>query len=297
MLKREIIATIVISGHGGEDHLDPFDRDSDIGQFYRNNVVVYSTSAIPDIAAIMNARDANRIITNISDKLKTAPHSDTRRIVNEFKHELRPEYQELVLQNRHLDKSGRSAEPRYLNEASKATTYLANKKYFFYNNVDANDNTLGMSVVDLREKQTHADGSISYNQVRLPNKVNLMYKDKVEEFAEVLENELGIGGDVRLESIYSALGFDDDDSTNKLENITLVELYAFFKLLQIDYVNIFDLTCRNCRTRRLEFQEIEEIARAELEAFENVKAFGKTKRRRRNKKKKKVKKSTKRRKK
>ena len=294
MLKREIIATIVISGHGGEDHLDPFDRDSDIGQFYRNNVVVYSTSAIPDIAAIMNARDANRIITNISDKLKTAPHSDTRRIVNEFKHELRQEYQELVLQNRHLDKSGRSAEPRYLNEASKATTYLANKKYFFYNNVDANDNTLGMSVVDLREKQTHADGSISYNQVRLPNKVNLMYKDKVEEFAEVLENELGIGGDIRLESIYSALGFDDDDS---IENITLVELYAFFKLLHIDYVNIFDLTCRNCRTRQLEFQEIEEIARAEMEAFENVKAFGKTKRRRRNKKKKKVKKSTKRRKK
>lgn len=49
----------------------------------------------------------------------------------------------------------------------------------------------------------------------------------------------------------------------------------FLKQINIDYVNIFDLSCRNCITgNNLSEQKIEEIGNSEFEANVNKKAFG-----------------------
>jgi hypothetical protein len=56
--------------------------------------------------------------------------------------------------------------------------------------------------------------------------------------------------------------------------ITLIELYEFFKACRIDYVNIFDLTCRSCKTRVLTESEIADIGNTEFSVSRNTKAFG-----------------------
>jgi hypothetical protein len=59
--------------------------------------------------------------------------------------------------------------------------------------------------------------------------------------------------------------------------ISLIELYEFFKASRIDYVNIFDLTCRSCKTRVLTETEIANIGNTEFSVSRNTKAFGKKK--------------------
>ena len=69
-----------------------------------------------------------------------------------------------------------------------------------------------------------------------------------------LENKLGIGRELSLETIFDTLHFPPRKDV--LEKISLRELYDFFKLLHIDYVNIFDLSCRGCKTYRLNENDV-----------------------------------------
>ena len=291
-VKRELVISILIDGHGREDYLNPFDRDSEIGQYYRNNVIVHSTSAVPDISALMSAPIARTIIGRIIDKFSEVPASETREIVNAFAREIKKEYQDLAFKHEHLDTTDRVGDPKYLSEVSNLIAYLANKEYFFYKTVrgDKIEDTCGITITDIRQKITHVDGEVSYEIVRFPaREFNLIHKIGVESFAELLLNNLGIGQDVDLETIFRILGFSR--RTDTLASITLVELYEFFKLLEIDYVNIFDLTCRDCKTRKLTEDEIADIGNAEFFVSRNAKAFGDRTKKRRNKKNKKKKKT------
>ena len=299
MSRTELIISVVVKAHGSEDHLNPFDRDSDIGQYYRNNVVVYSTSGVPDISALMSINGAVEITNKIIQKFKHMPASDTRRIVNEFAQEFKEEYKDDVLKNGHKDKTGRIDEPMYMSETSSIIAYLADKEYFFHHYVkgDTIHEIVGITVTDVRQKITHPDGSISYNIIDFPAQVgqfNLIYKDGVELFAEFLGNKLGIGNDITLETIFDALHFTPRKGV--LEKVSLYELYNFFKLLDIDYVNIFDLSCRDCKTRRLFEYEIADIGNTEYVAHRNANAFGRKKRQPTSKKKRKQKGSQKKRK-
>jgi hypothetical protein len=276
MSKTELIISVVVEAHGSEDHLNPFDRDSEIGQYYRNNVVVYSTSGVPDISALMSVNTAVEITNKIIQKFKDIPASDTRRIVNEFAQEFKEEYRNDVLKNGHKDKTGRIDEPMYISEISSVIAYLADKEYHFYPYVKG-DEIVGITVTDVRQKITHPDRSISYNMIEFPAQVgqfNLIYKVGVEGFTEFLENKLGIGRDLSLETIFNTLHFTPRKGV--LEKVSLHELYDFFKLLQIDYVNIFDLSCRSCKTRRLNEDEIADIGIEEYLASRSAVAFGKT---------------------
>jgi hypothetical protein len=301
----EIILSMVVFGHGCEDFLNPFPEESAIGEYYRNNVRVYSTSVVPDISAVMGATEVSRIVDNIKGKFQDIPESETREIVNSIKDEMREKYQESVTASEQLgffahDRTfKRNTEPRYLSQASNLVAYLANKEFWFYDKHEdeviktplekRNYESIGMHVSDIRRKITDESGQVRYEQVPLPPQrlsvyFNLTYKDGLKNILKHLKKELGVVTD--LKEISGILGFNKPKQKDKLKMITLVELYEFFRACRIDYVNIFDLTCRSCKTRVLTESEIANIGNTEFSVSRNTKAFGKTKKKKSKKSKK-----------
>jgi len=292
----EIILSVVIYGHGCEDFLNPFPQESAIGEYYRNNVRVYSTPTVPDISSVMVTSTVNHIVDNIRGKFQHIPEAETREIVNSIKDEMREKYQESVLRSEQLGlfasdrKFKRNTESRYLSQASNLVAYLANKEFWFYDEHEAEEiktplqkriyENIGMHVTDIRRKITDESGQVRYEQVPLPPQrlsvyFNLTYKDGVKNILKHLKKELGVVTD--LKEISGILGFNKPKQKDKLKMITLVELYEFFRACRIDYVNIFDLTCRSCKTRVLTESEIADIGNSEFSVSRNTKAFGKTK--------------------
>jgi hypothetical protein len=292
----EIILSVVIYGHGCEDFLNPFPQESAIGEYYRNNVRVYSTPTVPDISSIMATATVNHIVDNIRSKFQDIPEAETREIVNSIKDEMRERYQESVLRTEQLGlftddiKFKRNTEPRYLSQTSNLIAYLANKEFWFYDEHEEEEiknplqkrihENIGMHVTDIRRKITLGSGQVRYEQVPLPPQrlsvyFNLSCKDGLKNILKHLKKVLGIVTD--LKEISSILGFDKPKQKDKLKMITLVELYEFFRACRIDYVNIFDLTCRSCKTRVLTETEIANIGNTEVAVSRNTKAFGKMK--------------------
>jgi hypothetical protein len=289
----ELILSVVIFGHGCEDFLNPFPIESDIGEYYRNNVRVYSTPAVPDISSVMATTAVKRIVDNITSKFADIPEAETKEIVNYVKDEMRSDYQASVARSDQLGlfkdsvSFKRNVEPRYLSQSSNLVAYLANKEFWFYDESENEEiktplqkrtyENIGMHVTDIRRKITEESGEIRYEQVPLPPQrlsvyFNLSYKDGVKNIIKHLKKELGINTDIK--EISRILGFDRPKQKDKLKMITLVELYDFFKACRIDYVNIFDLTCRSCKTRRLNETEIANIGNFESSVSRNTKAFG-----------------------
>jgi hypothetical protein len=291
----EIILSIVIFGHGCEDFLNPWPIESDIGEYYRNNVRVYSTPSVPDITSIIASSTVKRIVDNITSKFANIPEADTREIVNTVKEEMRSEYQASVARSDQLGlfkddhAFKRNVEPRYLSQASNLVAYLANKEFWFYDENEAEEiktplqkrthENIGMHVTDIRRKITDSSGEIRYEQVPLPPQrlsvyFNLSYKDGVKNIVKHIQKELGVNTNIK--DISRILGFDKPKQKDKLKMITLVELFEFFTACHINYVNIFDLTCRSCKTRRLNETEIANIGNFESSVSRNTRAFGKT---------------------
>ena len=138
-----------------------------------------------------------------------------------------------------------------------------------------------MHVTDIRRKITDESGQVRYEQVPLPPQrlsvyFNLTHKDGLKNILKHLKKEIGIVTD--LKEVSGILGFNKPKQKDRLKMITLIELYEFFKVCRIDYVNIFDLTCRSCKTRVLNEDEIANIGISEYTVSRNTKAFGKTKR-------------------
>ena len=301
--EENLILTLAIVGHGCEDYLNPFPRASAIGEYYRNNVRAYSASAVPDITCVMGAVEAGSIVDKIYETFKENPHAETKEIVNSIKDDMRIPYQKRVLRSEQLKlfandpKFKRNTEPRYLSQASNLVAYLANKEFWFY---DEHENevistsiekkiheNIGIHVIDIRRRITNADGNITYKKVSIPSsfkvaELNLAYKIGVETFCELLFNK-NLGTDASLESMYDILGFKEE-SQDKLKMISLVELYEFFKVQGFDYVNIFDMTCRSCKTRTLDENEIADIGNSEYVVSRKTKAFGLRKKYRKSKK-------------
>lgn len=305
----EIILSVVIFGHGCEDYLNPFPQESAIGEYYRNNVRVYSTAAVPDISAIMGTAEVGRIVDNIKSKFQDIPEAETREIVTSVKDEMRSKYQDSVMRSEQLGlfaddaKFKRNTEARYLSQASNVIAYLANKEFWFYDQYEGEEiktplqkrlhENIGIHVTDIRRKITDESGQVRYEQVPLPPQrlstyFNLSYKDGVKNILKHLKKELGIVTDIK--EISSILGFNKPKQKDKLKMISLIELYEFFKACRIDYVNIFDLTCRSCKTRVLTENEISNIGNTEFSVSRNTKAFGRRKTYSKSTKKKKTKK-------
>jgi hypothetical protein len=281
-MTEEIILSVVINGHGCEDFTRPWDNDSEISQFFRNNVRVYSVACVPDINSILSRNDEQSIMRNISNQFDLSER-ETKEVLDTFKESYRGSYVGEINALEESQKDNptvkgpdfhRAKQPMYLDRASNLITYLANKTYQFKGETRrAMFN--GISVSDIRIKKTDEQGNVTYRPIRFPKKDfnmhNLIYRDGVETIMETLQNKLGI--ERSLEDIFEILGFDEDE--DRLEDITLFELFEFFKELNISYVNIFDLTCRACKTGTLDPTQIERIYDYESSFNEKPVAFGK----------------------
>lgn len=280
-MTEEIILSVVINGHGCEDFTNPWADHLEISEYFRNKVRVYSVPCVPGITSFLRGRDMREIINDISNKFDLS-EKETSEVVNQFKEGYRETYINNV--NTHSERDpynpalkdasySKAKLPEYINRSSNLITYLSNKIFVFENERWSTELT-GISVSDIRVKITDEEGNVSYRPIRFskknPKLHNLIHKDGVETILETFQNKLGV---VRnLEDIFKILGFEEDN--DRLQQITLNQLFAFFKALNISYVNIFDLSCRGCRTGNLNPIDIERIHSFQSEFNEKPVAFG-----------------------
>jgi len=281
-MTEEIILSVAINGHGCEDFSRPWSPDSEISDFFKNNVRVYSVACVPDINSLLSRNDEQLIMQNISNQFDLSER-ETKEVLDTFKESYRGSYvgeinalEESQSDNPTIKSTGfhRAKQPMYLNRSSNLITYLSNKTYSFDGEISrAKFN--GISVSDIRIKITDENGIVTYRPIRFSKKDfnmhNLIHKDGVETMMELFQNKLGISRS--LETIFEILGFDEDEDI--LERITLRQLFEFFKELNISFVNIFDLTCRACQRGTLDPDEIERIYHYESSFKEKPVAFGK----------------------
>jgi len=281
-MTEEIILSVAINGHGCEDFSRPWPPDTEVSQFYRNNVRVYSVACVPDINSLLSITDEKLIMQNISDQFDLSER-ETKEVLDTFKESYRGSYigeintlEETQSDNPTIKSKGfrRAKQPIYLNRSSNLITYLSNKTYYFDGEIKRSKFN-GISVSDIRIKSTDENGIVTYRPIRFSKKDfnmhNLIHKDGVEMIMEIFQNKLG--NERSLETIFEILGFDEDE--DKLKRITLRQLFEFFKELNISYVNIFDLTCRACQTGTLDPVEMERIYEYESSFNEKPIAFGK----------------------
>ena len=98
----EIILSLLIFGHGCEDYLNPFQDESSIANFYKNNVRVFSTAAVPDISCVLGLHEVRGILENCTDKFDNFPEVETKEIINNIKQDIRPKYKSNVLESEKL---------------------------------------------------------------------------------------------------------------------------------------------------------------------------------------------------
>jgi hypothetical protein len=283
--KVEIILSLVIFGHGCEDYLNPFQYESDIANFYKNNVRVFSTAAVPDISCVLGVHQVRGLLEKFTDKFDNFSEVETKEIIDNIKDDMRPIYKSGVLKSQELqlfkddDRFKRNIEDRYLNQTSNLITYLSNKEFHFYDESEDEiielpykkyeQQTIGIHVIDIRLKITDSIGNVTYQQIpflkthNLDN-FNLIKKIGVEQFLEILFNKANIDT-LSLEDAYTILGFKNKNNDDeKLKKISLEELYLFLKLSSINFVNIIDLSCRTCKTGTLNESQIADIGNTEF---------------------------------
>jgi hypothetical protein len=281
-MSKEIILSVVINGHGCEDFTRPWPPDTEISQFFKNNVRVYSVACVPDIDSLLSRNDEQLIMQNISNQFDLSER-ETKEVLDTFKESYRGSYVGEINTLEETQKDNptiknpdfhRAKQPVYLDRSSNLITYLSNKTYSFDDEISRSLFN-GISVSDIRIKITDENGIVTYRPIRFPkhnfNMHNLIHKDGVETILETFQNKLDISRS--LETIFEILGFDEDE--DRLTRITLRQLFEFFKELNISYVNIFDLTCRACQTGKLDPVEIERIYDYESNFNEKPVAFGK----------------------
>jgi hypothetical protein len=93
MAEDDLILTVGIFGHGCEDFAHPFPESNSIGQFYKNNVRVFSQSCVPDIPSVTANHQHKSIATTIRDHMQSGkPTSDTLSLLEPYMTSCKPEY-------------------------------------------------------------------------------------------------------------------------------------------------------------------------------------------------------------
>jgi len=310
--KEEIILSLAIFGHGSEAHPETF-LEPTISDFYSKNVRVFSTACIPGFVSISATHDNHRVLDKIKSKFNN-PESSTETAIRAFRDEYKPEYQNMIRRNKDnpsykqkFNDFDRLSDEFYLSQSCNNITYFSNKNFFFYEDVDGDIfenpriegiyNCIGINIVDIKKKITNEDGSITYEPIYTANSegrilqakyLNIIY---IEGFKTLL-SKLKISKKDSEEIIKKFFDIPEDKkmsrNINPLQTTDLIKLFEIFKDLNISYVNIFDSSCRSCRTN-LSDEEIYHITMAQ-DAEESKKyAFGgksKTFRKRKSKKRK-----------
>ena len=287
-LSKDIIMSVAIFGHGCED----FDRPltDDLADYYRNNVRVYSRACVPGIISIGNILQNEDIIRDVRGRFSgtelvggTEFVHGTDYVINKYIEDTKPKYLDRVRGFREKTdakaaKAAKAADDRFLQRASGLSTFLFEKEFGFYEDtpdenlsslkepVKGKYPTLGVHVVNVSMKITNDDGSVHYESIFDPSDkrfrrfdftmFNLIYKNGLNQLLDEL------GQKSLVNEAQTCLRFTG--KATRVSTLSLTQLYSFFLLLGVRYVNIMDYTCRSCASN-MNQSILENIYRIEQE--------------------------------
>jgi len=252
----DVVMSIIIMGHGCEHFTAPWTKAEPFSEYFKNNVRVYSRACVPDVNAIGSITENIDIIRDVRSRFSSAPNNETAAIISTYADAVKMEYIKDIAFNK-LTKTDLSKTTGFakastienMTRVSGLSTYLCNKDFNFYRDTGEEEieKSFGIHVIDIRLKKTAMDGSISYEQIFTPNdpsfeniiNFNLIYKRGITYILkDVLKREDLINPALEI------FGFTDGIEKNM--DVSLEQMYAFFKLLKVEYANIMDYTCRDC---------------------------------------------------
>lgn len=270
--KEELIMSIIISAHGEESYDWP--PTMPIAQYYRNNVRVYSRSCVPGVVTLQNPRYDRQSIDDAYNIFENKPESATEEIMAQYTG-LDKEYYTDFLDNLNICNPTNEYKDMIKDVVENKdrcgglSTYLSQKKFSFAELASKSSKykseahfrefmeSRGLNVSDIRLKITDTDGSVRYRRIFNPireydkylnlttdvylnqfdiTQFNLIYRHGIEFILKVLHKEELIVPALKI------LGFKEGE--DKLSEINLEQLYRFFELVGIKYVNIIDHSCR-----------------------------------------------------
>ena len=259
-LTKDIIMSVAIFGHGCEDYDKPL--TDDLADYYRNNVRVYSRACVPGIISIGNILQNEDIIRDVRSRFSREFIHGTDHVINKYITDTKPEYLDRVrgFHDKKAANAVKAADDRFLQRSSGLSTFIFEKEFGFYEDrpgeelsslpipVQQKYPTLGVHVVNVSMKITNDDGSVHYESIFDPSDkrflrldftmFNLIYKDGLKQ----LLGELG--QKTLVKEAQTCLGFTG--KATRVSTLSLSQLYDFFRLLGVRYVNIMDYTCRSC---------------------------------------------------
>lgn len=291
--KQELIMSFTISGHGCEDILNPWPDELPISQYFRNNVRVYSKSCVPDVNSIGSITGNINVLKKIQRKFADVPKAETSAIISAYADEVRDEYKDEILYAK-THKTALSLNngfaklsmPENMDRMSNLITFLANKSFGFYENNPNEKLTenyqiqqykgLGIQVTDIRLKITNPDGTVSYSQIFSPisfersdvSNFNLIYKEGMTYIVKDILKRKDL-----VKPALQIFGFTG--KKDRIMDITLEQIYELIRLLNVDYVNIMDFTCRACSIGRIPQSLTNDIYNREQQYSVKPVAFGK----------------------
>ena len=299
--KEELILSLMISAHGIEG--GEWEPTTPISQYYKNNVRVYSRACLPGVPSIRNRAHVRKSIDEAFTIFKNNQGSSTQEIMAEYTGQDKNYYRNF------LDKFPRcdteSVALKYKERCGGLSTYLSQKQFVFAEEYeDPNEKSLykteyefnqflesrGINVSDIRLKITGSDGAVTYRNIFNPyeemaqfyssnkehkepveiiTKFNLAYRHGIEFILkDVLHKEELIGPVLEF--------FKFKEGEKKKKAITLEQLYRFFELVGIKYVNIIDHTCRKFHPSfKLTEEKKDELFKKEQQYSVKPVAFGK----------------------
>ena len=299
--KEELILSLMISAHGLEG--GEWEPTTPISQYYKNNVRVYSRACLPGVPAVRNRPHVRKSIDEAFTIFKNNPRSSTQEIMTEYTGLDKNNYRNFLDTFKRCE--GESVALKYKERCGGLSTYLSQKQFIFAEEYEGpNEKSLykteydfnqflesrGINVSDIRLKITASDGSVTYRNIFNPydemakfykgnkehkepidmiTKFNLAYRNGIEFILkDVLHKEELIGPALEI--------FKFKEGEKKKKAITLEQLYRFFELVGIKYVNIIDHTCRNFHPSfKLTQEKNEELFKKEQQYSAKPVAFGK----------------------
>lgn len=305
--KRELIFSIAIMGHGCEHLLRPWKKDMPILRYFIDNVRVYSRACVPDLESVGDVDEFKDMVSDIQHRFSEVPENETASIVSTYADDERFEYQKKIIYNLAHHKQS-SLGPRFdkfnvfenIERASNLSAFISNKEFSFHiNSPEEKTNTkgkkelyktIGVHVVDIRVKKTSPSGAVTYEKLFSPSSnlsnSNLIYRNGVIFILqEVLRRpEL-------VEPALRFLGFEG--ATERVMTLSLEQIYEFFQLVGISYVNLMDFTCRACSVGVMPQSISDQFYNIEQKLSVKKSAFGKRNKRTKQSRKKRINQSNK----
>ena len=264
--KEEVVLTLNIKAHGDES--TEFPQSSPISKYYKNNVRVHSMACVPGTLAYSYVDDRYSEVEGTYHIFNQKNECATEEIMKEYSAAKKDGYKQMLHHELEKDEDPESR-CAYENRERSAnfTTYLSKKSFTFENSRLQNEHmkklseleakkfmeSWGVNVSDIRLKITNIDGSVRYRQIFNPSherrkhvsdpdksfdirQFNLIYRKGIEFILNVLHKEEFIPSVLQI--------FKFKDGQDRISEINLQQLYEFFKIVGIKFVNVLDASCR-----------------------------------------------------